>query len=159
MSEHERVDVEALAKRLDELTADGGDAAHGETLGSAARVVMAECHRLSVEHAALVAEVDGFHSWSGLMGLLDEHWPDDIFPTLADDTKRDAGARIVSFMRWVDRVTSERDAAIERAERAEAVVAKVRELAIRHGSGHPEYPTISLLDLRAALLPDDEGGR
>lgn len=55
-------------------------------------------------------------------------------------------------------LAAERDAAIKRAERAEAE-AKVREVAERHGSGHPEYPTISLLDLRAALLPDDEGGR
>lgn len=45
------------------------------------------------------------HSWSGLMALLDEHWPEDIFPTLThDDVKRDAGPRIISLIRWVDRL-------------------------------------------------------
>jgi hypothetical protein len=47
----------------------------------------------------------GHQSWAGLMALLDEHWPDDIFPTLThDDVKRDAGPRIVSLIRWVDRL-------------------------------------------------------
>lgn len=53
---------------------------------------------------ALIAELERLHSWAGLMELLDEHWPDDIFPTLEDDPKRDAGARIVSLIRWVDRL-------------------------------------------------------
>jgi len=44
------------------------------------------------------------HSWAGLMALLDEHWPEDIFPTREDDITRDAGARIVSLVRWVDRL-------------------------------------------------------
>ena len=42
-------------------------------------------------------------SWAGLMELLDEHWPADLFPTLEDDPERDAGARIVSLLRWVDK--------------------------------------------------------
>lgn len=47
----------------------------------------------------------GHHSWAGLMELLDEHWPADIFPTrFEDDPKRDAGPRIVSLMRWVDQL-------------------------------------------------------
>lgn len=46
------------------------------------------------------------HSWAGLMALLDEHWPEDIFPTREDDLTRDAGARIVSLIRWVDRLRS-----------------------------------------------------
>lgn len=51
-------------------------------------------------------EVDdcGHHSWAGLMALLDEHWPEGIFPTREDDEARDAGARIVSLIRWVDRL-------------------------------------------------------
>jgi len=43
-------------------------------------------------------------SWAGLMELLDEHWPTDLFPTLEDDPERDSGARIVSLLRWVDRL-------------------------------------------------------
>jgi len=42
-------------------------------------------------------------SWAGLMELLDEHWPADLFPTLKDDPERDSGARIVSLLRWVDK--------------------------------------------------------
>jgi hypothetical protein len=54
----------------------------------------------------------GHHSWTGLMQLLDEHWPDDIFPTkYADDPKRDAGPRIVSLMRWVDQLRRALDGA------------------------------------------------
>jgi len=50
----------------------------------------------------------GHHSWAGLMALLDEHWPADIFPTRhEDDPKRDAGARIVSLMRWVDQLRTD----------------------------------------------------
>lgn len=50
----------------------------------------------------------GHHSWAGLMALLDEHWPEDIFPTREDDIRRDAGARIVSLIRWVDRLRGAR---------------------------------------------------
>ena len=46
-------------------------------------------------------------SWAGLMELLDEHWPADLFPTLEDDPTRDAGARIVSLLRWVDRLQAQ----------------------------------------------------
>ena len=49
------------------------------------------------------SELERLHSWAGLMELLDEHWPADLFPTLEDDPGRDAGARIVSLLRWVDR--------------------------------------------------------
>ncbi len=51
-----------------------------------------------------LADDCGHHSWAGLMALLDEHWPEDIFPTREDDIARDAGARIVSLIRWVDRL-------------------------------------------------------
>jgi len=51
-----------------------------------------------------LTEQERLISWAGLMELLDEHWPADIFPTLEDDLERDAGARIVSLLRWVDRL-------------------------------------------------------
>lgn len=50
---------------------------------------------------AALAELDRLHSWDGLMELLDEHWPEHIFPTLPDDECRDTGPRIVSLLRWV----------------------------------------------------------
>lgn len=52
--------------------------------------------------AAAEAEVARLHSWEGLLELLDDHWPEDIFPTLPDDQSRDPGPRIVSLIRWVD---------------------------------------------------------
>ena len=44
-------------------------------------------------------EIEALKTWEGLMALLDEHWPEDIFPTTPDDPARDAGPRIVSLLR------------------------------------------------------------
>ncbi|AVI04339.1 hypothetical protein SEA_NORMANBULBIEJR_83 [Mycobacterium phage NormanBulbieJr] len=55
----------------------------------------------------LIAEVERLHTWDGLMELLDEHWPADIFPTLPDDDKRDPGPRIISLLRWVSRLRAQ----------------------------------------------------
>lgn len=52
----------------------------------------------------LQAEVERMHTWDGLMALLDEHWPEDIFPTMEDTEGRDPGPRIVSLLRWVERL-------------------------------------------------------
>ena len=54
-----------------------------------------------------LTEQERLISWSGLMELLDEHWPANLFPTLEDDPERDAGARIVSLLRWVDRLRAQ----------------------------------------------------
>jgi len=51
----------------------------------------------------LIAEVERLHSWDGLMSLLDEHYPEDIFPTMADRDDRDPGPRIISLLRMLDR--------------------------------------------------------
>ena len=45
-------------------------------------------------------------TWDDLMALLDQHWPADVFPA-GDDPKRDAGARIVGLLRWVDQLKRE----------------------------------------------------
>jgi hypothetical protein len=50
----------------------------------------------------LVAEVERLHSWQGLMSLLDEHYPESIFPTTEDDEDRDSGPRIVSLIRRIN---------------------------------------------------------
>lgn len=62
---------------------------------------------------AAEAELERLHSWQGLLELLDEHWPDDIFPTLTDDAERDTGPRLVSALR--------------RADKAERKVARIQE--------------------------------
>lgn len=79
-------------------------------------------------------ELQRLHSWAGLMELLDEHWPERVWPTLPDSETRDTGARLVSLLRWVEQLSAsvhcrsvERDAAVNRAKRAEAAIAAVRE--------------------------------
>lgn len=52
----------------------------------------------------LALEVERLHSWDGLMSLLDEHYPEDIFPTLIDGPDRDPGPRIVSMLRTINRI-------------------------------------------------------
>ena len=61
------------------------------------------------------AEVERLHSWDGLMELLNEHWPDDIFSTSADRESRDPGPRIVSLLRWLDLAKGDAVAALEQA--------------------------------------------
>jgi hypothetical protein len=48
-------------------------------------------------------------SWAGLMALLDDHWPADVFPTRDDDPARDPGPRIVSLLRVVDGLRQQRE--------------------------------------------------
>lgn len=58
--------------------------------------------------AELLAEVRRFHTWDGLMSLVDEHYPTGIFPHQAgqpDDSTRDPGPRILSLIREIDRLT------------------------------------------------------
>ena len=47
-------------------------------------------------------EIERLHTWAGLMELLDEHWPEDVFPTRGGDGIRDAGPRIVALLRVLD---------------------------------------------------------
>jgi len=58
---------------------------------------------------AEVPEECEHHSWAGLMSLLDEHWPEDIFPTPSltevQQDRRDPGPTIVSLIRYLDAVT------------------------------------------------------
>lgn len=65
------------------------------------------------------AELERLHSWAGLMELLDEHWPADIFPgreTAAERSEED-GPRVVSLIRALGEVeASRRDWAAEAAE-------------------------------------------
>ena len=65
----------------------------------------------------VLAELERLHSWDGLMELLDEKWPEDIFPSLDDDSERDPGARIVSLLRWVNTYRAVADGAHAEADR------------------------------------------
>lgn len=74
-------------------------------------------------------ELERLDSWEGLMWILDRRWPATIFPTLEDDPKRDAGARIVSLIRWVNQLREYerifRDLVLEAAKQMQAEDAAV----------------------------------
>lgn len=67
------------------------------------------------ERARLRSELDRLHSWAGLMELLDEHWPAEVF----DGQSEDSGPRIVSLIRAVDAERASRQAWAEEAMRLE----------------------------------------
>jgi hypothetical protein len=60
------------------------------------------------------SEIDHFQTWNGLMELLDMHWPTDVFPFYEDAAERDKGPRIVSLIRALDAVTTDRNGLLTR---------------------------------------------
>ena len=72
----------------------------------------------------LIDELRRIDSWSGLIELLDRHWPEDIFPTLDDDDDRDSGPRIVSLIRWVQRLREDKNQQQTRIGKLEAACQK-----------------------------------
>ena len=68
------------------------------------------------------AENTRLHTWDGLMSLLDEHWPEDLYPTREDGGDRDLGPRIVSLLRWNARLRIRLDEARERYDAEEVIV-------------------------------------
>ena len=71
---------------------------------------------IRAERDALAAQIADMvpKTWDGLRALLDEVYPDDIFPTLPDSAARAYGPRNVSLVRQLDGATTERDEARER---------------------------------------------
>lgn len=57
------------------------------------------------EYDDAVAELERMHSWGGLLSLMDEHWPEDVFPDRTGKPDRDTGPRLVAALRRVDRLT------------------------------------------------------
>lgn len=102
---------------------------------------------------AAEAELERLHSWQGLLELLDEHWPDDIFPTLTDDAERDTGPRLVSALRRADK-------AERKVARVEALRDEAQLVPIHAGGGNlvNRVRMVSADELTAALA-DEEGDR
>lgn len=57
---------------------------------------------LVAELKAARAENERLHSWDGLLLILDQIYPETIFPTLSDDPGRDSGPRIISLLRQIE---------------------------------------------------------
>lgn len=93
-----------------------------EDLGRPRRYV----RELVAEVRRVQAEVERLHSWAGLMELLDEHWPADIWPMLENDRKADAGHRVMSAMRWIDRLKADRHRANARVDELEQQNSQLR---------------------------------
>lgn len=66
-----------------------------------------------IEHSVHVADEIArvMASWDFLMTLLDAHYPESVFPTVDDRPDRALGPRIVSLMRVIDDLRSQRDEA------------------------------------------------
>ena len=77
---------------------------------------------------AQAAEIDQFHSWDGLMSLLDAHWPEKIFPTRRDHPARDPGPRIISLLRTVEAQSKQLAAIREELAFGRAIATYDREL-------------------------------
>ena len=72
-----------------------------------ALIELQERRQAAAEVKKTIAEVDRLHTWDGMLSILDEHWPEELAPTIEkDDPSRDSGVRIVSLLRWVSRLQS-----------------------------------------------------
>lgn len=72
--------------------------------------------RLLASYRALQTENERLYTWDAIMELLQRHYPEDIFPVLPDDPKRDLGPRIISLIRLL----AEREKRIATLETEEA---------------------------------------
>lgn len=67
---------------------------HGEHVG---------LHGAANELERVRGELDRLHGWDGLLQLLDEHWPEDVFPRGdPKDESRDTETRLLAAIRWID---------------------------------------------------------
>jgi hypothetical protein len=128
----------------------------------------------------LVAEVERLHAWDGLMSLVDEHYPTDIFPHFAgvpDNPDRDPGPRILSLLREIERLRKitdiidpdsvyreQRDQAWAERDALRAAIERVRKVADAYDQTATRLPTphgptteaftIAARDILAALEAD-----
>lgn len=80
------------------------------------------CNHARADVPRLLAEIERIHSWGGLMSLLDEHWPADIFPMpegldgAKGTTHRDTGPIVLGLIRWVDKLNGQRADALAKLD-------------------------------------------
>lgn len=105
-------------------------------------------------------QLDRLHTWDGLMELLDEHWPTDIFPVprglddAKNTTRRDPGVVILDLIRWVDRLSAARDVVRQQLEQADKQMRQVQDLF----TGGPDTPctTVWIDGVECVQVPMNE---
>jgi len=82
---------------------DAGDPVEWLTTAGSAEPQCETVASVGADRDRLAAELAELRTWRGLMSLLDEHWPADVF----DGSSDDPGARIAVLMREVDLLRTE----------------------------------------------------
>lgn len=67
------------------------------------------------------AELERLRTWDGLMSLLDEHWPVDVFRADPLEDDADPGPRVVALLRWVQQLR-DRVAKLEDRDRISSIL-------------------------------------
>ena len=142
----EAIDLEAIKARhrlAVQLDLDEYSPYRRSQFAARAELIEDDIPELVAEVERLREEMDGMvnKDWHGLMAILEDIYPEDTFPTMADDPERDAGPRIISLLRVVDGLR-------RRLDDVEARHAPVTvrfgdapdELACRTCGVHYEYP-------------------
>lgn len=81
---------------------DEGNVILDAALSARSRISSAEKERDEAR-----AELARLQTWTGMISVLDKHYPPETFPTMPDTASRDDGARIVSLVRRLDEARSE----------------------------------------------------
>ncbi len=79
---------------------DAGDPVGWLTTAGSGELQCETVASVRADRDRLAAELAELHTWRGLMSLLDEHWPADVFDGRSNDG--DSGPRIVALMREID---------------------------------------------------------
>lgn len=81
-----------------------------------------------------IKENERLHSWGGLLSLLDEHWPEDVFPDRTGKPARDTGPRLVAAIRRAEKAKTDLAAAVARID-------EIEKWATDHFGDSTEFPT------------------
>jgi hypothetical protein len=101
--ERDGLDLTVLRTRTAEWWGEGNDVAEAAEILAKLPVLIGETERLRAAVAERDAEMERLHSWDGLMSLLNEHYPEDVWPVRDDSAKSmDPGHRVLSLIRRLD---------------------------------------------------------
>ncbi len=102
------------------------------------------------ELSRLKEEVERLNTWDGLMSLVDEHYPSDIF----DGSSGDPGPRMVVLLREVTLAREERDSARAEIERLRTALTEIRTAV--NITDQPEERRLSAVAVLASTALEEE---